>query len=225
MASVRRRSGSSSFCRSHQPSTPRCRTASCSSGYAVKTITCACARAWLLGQGSQSRELDALAPRRASDVNQSTERVVDLLLTDMDGTEDRAFLVCLCMAASTLTCSAGPGGTCQSREGSPGHWLADWTACCKQKWPSCRRVVGRLASQTPPLAEALCECCAPCRFCAPPRGWPHRFAAEPAQTAEVSRNRCKMAHLIYGSQHPCSFALQLRLLCNSSSRWQQPGNA
>ena len=29
---MRRRSGSSSFCRSHQPSTPRCRTASCSVG-------------------------------------------------------------------------------------------------------------------------------------------------------------------------------------------------
>ena len=34
-------------------------------------------------------ELDALAPRRGSDVNQSTERVVNQLLTEMDGTEGR----------------------------------------------------------------------------------------------------------------------------------------
>lgn len=34
-------------------------------------------------------ELDALAPRRGTDVNQSTERVVNQLLTEMDGTEGR----------------------------------------------------------------------------------------------------------------------------------------
>ena len=34
-------------------------------------------------------ELDALAPRRGSDVNQSSERVVNQLLTEMDGTEGR----------------------------------------------------------------------------------------------------------------------------------------
>ena len=34
-------------------------------------------------------ELDALAPRRGSDVNQSSERVVNQLLTEMDGTEAR----------------------------------------------------------------------------------------------------------------------------------------
>lgn len=34
-------------------------------------------------------ELDALAPKRGSDVNQSSERVVNQLLTEMDGTEAR----------------------------------------------------------------------------------------------------------------------------------------
>ena len=88
-------------------------------------------------------------------------------LQTAQGRDSKELLKCLSIAASSgFTFWAELEGSCQPGE-SPGHWPAGWTVYCRQVWPSCQRLVDRLASQTPLLAGALCECCAPCRFCAP----------------------------------------------------------